>query len=76
VEVPNLKQGPYLIASIQSAQGDEDLVLWRDSLVAQAGQLRSRGVIADVTALNVCNPSPHAKYQLLMTIPWEAKYGY
>jgi rsbT antagonist protein RsbS len=55
VEVPILKQGPYLIASIQSALSDEDLVQLRDALVAQVGRLRSRGVIVDVTALDVMN---------------------
>src|ERR1700683_3496914 len=53
VEVPNLKQGPYLIASIQSALSDEDLVQLRDALVTQVGKLRSRGVIVDVTVLDV-----------------------
>ena len=53
MEVPILKQGPYLIASIQSALSDEDLVQLRDALVAQVGKLRSRGVIVDVTALDV-----------------------
>ncbi len=53
MEVPILKQGPYLIASIQSALRDEDLVQLRDALVAQVGKLRSRGVIVDVTALDV-----------------------
>jgi rsbT antagonist protein RsbS len=53
VEVPILKQGLYLIASIQSALRDEDLVQLRDALVAQVGKLRSRGVIVDVTALDV-----------------------
>jgi len=53
VEVPILKQGPYLIASIQSALSDNDLVRLRDGLVEQVGRLRSRGVIVDVTALDV-----------------------
>lgn len=53
MEVPILKQGLYLIASIQSALSDEDLVQLRDALVAQVGKLRSRGVIVDVTALDV-----------------------
>jgi rsbT antagonist protein RsbS len=53
VEVPILKQGPYLIASIQSALSDADLVHLRDALVEQVGRLRSRGVIVDVTALDV-----------------------
>lgn len=53
MEVPILKQGSYLIASIQSALSDEDLVQLRDALVAQVGKFRSRGVIVDVTALDV-----------------------
>lgn len=53
MEVPILKHGPYLIASIQSAFSDEDLVQLRDALVAEVGKMRSLGVIVDVTALDV-----------------------
>ena len=53
MQVPILKQGPYLIVSIQSALSDEDLVQLRDALVTQVGKLRSRGVIVDVTVLDV-----------------------
>jgi rsbT antagonist protein RsbS len=53
MEVPVLKQGKYLIASIQSALTDADLLRLRDDLVAQVGKYRSRGVIVDVTALDV-----------------------
>jgi rsbT antagonist protein RsbS len=53
VQVPILKQGPYLIATIQSALSDEDLVQLRDALVDRVGRSRSRGVIIDVTALDV-----------------------
>ena len=53
MEVPVLKQGSYLIASVQSALTDNDLTHLRDSLVNQVGRLRSRGVIVDVTALDV-----------------------
>ncbi len=53
MQVPILKQGPYLIASIQSALSDEDLTQLRDALVTQVGRLRSRGVIVDVTVLDV-----------------------
>jgi rsbT antagonist protein RsbS len=51
--VPILKQGPYLIATIQSALTDADLLELRDALVGKVGRLRSRGVIVDVTALDV-----------------------
>jgi rsbT antagonist protein RsbS len=53
VQVPILKQGQYLIATIQSALSDADLVQLRDGIVLQVGKLRSRGVIIDVTALDV-----------------------
>src|SRR5712692_6493635 len=51
--VPILKQRDYLIASIQAALTDEDLKHLRDALVSQVGEYRSRGVIVDVTALDV-----------------------
>jgi len=53
VQVPILKQGPFLIASVQSALSDADLLQLRDTLVEQVGRYRSRGVIVDVTALDV-----------------------
>lgn len=53
MEVPILKQGPFLLASVQSALRDADLVQLRDALAAQVGHYRSRGVIVDVTALDV-----------------------
>ena len=53
MQVPILKQGPHLIATIQSALTDADIVQLRDALVGQVGRFRSRGVIIDVTALDV-----------------------
>jgi rsbT antagonist protein RsbS len=53
MRVPILKQGGYLIASIQSALSDEDLLQLRDDLVQQVGKYRSRGTIVDVTVLDV-----------------------
>ena len=53
MEVPILKQHDYLIATIQAALTDADLVNLRDALVARVGKYRSRGVIVDVTALDV-----------------------
>ncbi|HZL85600.1 MAG TPA: STAS domain-containing protein [Candidatus Krumholzibacteria bacterium] len=53
MEVPILKQGPYLIGSVQSALTDKDLLHLRDNLVEKVGRLRSRGVIVDVTAMDV-----------------------
>ena len=51
--VPILRQSHYLIATIQSALTDADLVQLRDALVTQVGKYRSKGVIVDVTALDV-----------------------
>jgi rsbT antagonist protein RsbS len=51
--VPILKQGDTLIASIQAALSDRDLVQLRDDLAEQIGRFRTRGVIMDVTALDV-----------------------
>jgi len=48
-----LKQRDYLIASIQSVLSDEDLLQLRDDLSERVGQFRSRGVIIDVTVLDV-----------------------
>lgn len=51
--VPILKQGKYLIASIQAALTDTDMLQLQDDLMEQIGRFRSRGVIIDVTALDV-----------------------
>jgi len=53
MRVPVLKQGRFVIASIQSALTDDDLVQLRDDLVSHVGRYRSRGVIVDVTVLDV-----------------------
>src|SRR5437879_13293159 len=53
MQVPILKQGPYLIATVQSALTDDALKELRNVLGEKVGHLRSRGVIVDVTALDV-----------------------
>ena len=53
MRVPILKQGPYVIASIQSALTDQDLLQLRDDLASHVGRYRSKGVIVDVTVLDV-----------------------
>jgi rsbT antagonist protein RsbS len=53
MHVPVLKQGDYLIANIQAALSDADLVQLRDDLAHRVGKFRSRGVIVDVTVLDV-----------------------
>ena len=51
--VPILKQGDILIASIQVALTDRDLIDLKDELTTKVGRFRSRGVIIDVSALDV-----------------------
>jgi rsbT antagonist protein RsbS len=53
VAVPILKQGPVLIASVQSALTDTDVLRLQDDVVEQVGRFRSRGLLVDVTALDV-----------------------
>src|SRR5206468_4750147 len=53
MHVPILKQRDYLIASVQSVLSDQDLVQLRDDLAERVGRFRSRGVIVDVTVLDV-----------------------
>jgi rsbT antagonist protein RsbS len=53
MEVPILKQGYFLIATIQAALSDQDLLQLRRALVEKVVHFRSRGVIVDVTSLDV-----------------------
>jgi rsbT antagonist protein RsbS len=48
-----LKQGEYLIASIQSALTDGEVIQLQDDIAEQVGRFRSRGVILDVSGLDV-----------------------
>jgi rsbT antagonist protein RsbS len=51
--IPILKQGNILIVSIQSAPTDPDLLQLKDELADRVGRHRSRGVVIDVSALDV-----------------------
>ena len=53
MSVPILRQRDVLIASIQVAQTDEELLALRDQLAAQVGDARAKGVIIDVSALDI-----------------------
>ena len=53
MRVPILKQGGYLIASIQSALTDSEVLGLRDDLADRIGRFRSRGIIIDVAAVDV-----------------------
>ena len=51
--VPILKQGSFLIATIQAALTDTDVLQLQDDVMTQVTRHRSRGIIVDVTALDV-----------------------
>jgi rsbT antagonist protein RsbS len=53
MSIPILKQGPLLIATIQGAVTDANLIDLRDALADRVGRLRTRGVLVDVSALDV-----------------------
>ena len=51
--VPILRQGDYLIASIESDLRDSEVLELRDDLAERVGQHHARGIIIDVAALDV-----------------------
>ena len=51
--VPILKQGDYLIASIQAAMSDSDAEQLQADVMDRVGRFRSRGIIVDVTAVDI-----------------------
>jgi rsbT antagonist protein RsbS len=53
VSIAILQQGEYLIASIQSDLSDHEVMALRDDLARRVGELRARGLIVDVGALDV-----------------------
>ena len=53
MSVAILKQGDYLIASIQSDLTDAQVLALRDDLSDRIGRTRARGIIVDVAALDV-----------------------
>jgi rsbT antagonist protein RsbS len=53
MSVPILRQGDYLIASIQSALTDSEVIQLRDDLAKQVARHRARGVIVDVGGMDV-----------------------
>jgi rsbT antagonist protein RsbS len=53
VSVAIVRQGEYLIASVQSDMSDTEVLRLRDDLTDRVGSLRVRGIIVDVGALDV-----------------------
>ena len=51
--IPILKQGQVLVVCMHAAMTDHDLVQLQDNLAKQIGASRSRGVVIDVSALDV-----------------------
>ena len=51
--VPILEHGDVLIASVQDALTDRELLQLRQDLVRSVGERRARGVVIDVMALDV-----------------------
>jgi rsbT antagonist protein RsbS len=48
-----LRQGGYLIASIQSDLSDTEVLALRNELSERVGRVRARGIVIDVAALDV-----------------------
>ncbi|MBA2649488.1 MAG: STAS domain-containing protein [Legionella sp.] len=53
MQIPILKQGFFLIVSIQAIVSDGDLESLEKTLASQVGDYRSKGVIIDITTLDV-----------------------
>ena len=53
MRVPILKQGDFLIASVQSSLSDGELLQLRNDLVSEVSKVRAQGVIIDVNVLDV-----------------------
>jgi rsbT antagonist protein RsbS len=53
MSVAILRQDEYLIASIQSDLTDSQVLALRDDLSERVGRYRARGIVVDVTALDV-----------------------
>jgi len=51
--VPILKQGFYLIATVQAELSDTDAQRLQDDLMERVSRFRSQGIIVDVTAIDV-----------------------
>jgi rsbT antagonist protein RsbS len=53
VPVPILKQGTYLIATVQAALTDADAERLQADLMERVSRFRAQGIIVDVTAIDV-----------------------
>ena len=53
MSVAILRKGDYIIASIQSDLSDREVLALRDDLIERVGRFRARGIVVDVSALDV-----------------------
>jgi rsbT antagonist protein RsbS len=53
MSVAILPRGDYIIASIQSDLSDTEVLALRDDLIERVGRCRARGIVVDVSALDV-----------------------
>jgi rsbT antagonist protein RsbS len=51
--VPILKQGQILIATVRNALSDSDTELFRERLMERVTEYRAKGIVVDVTAIDV-----------------------
>lgn len=70
MRVPILKIGPVLIATVQGALTDSDLEALKNDLIERVGRDRARGVVLDVTVLDVVDSFAT---RMLRTISQSAK---
>lgn len=63
-----LRQGDDLIASIQSDLSDREILTFRNELAERVGRERARGVIVDVSALDVIDSFVARSLQSLAAI--------
>ena len=53
MSVAIVRKGDYIIASIQSDLSDTEVLALRDDLIERVGRFRTRGIVVDVSALDV-----------------------
>lgn len=53
MSVAILRQGSYIIASIQSDLSDSEVLALRDDIADRVGRYRTAGIVVDVSALDV-----------------------
>ena len=53
MSVAIVRKGDYIIASVQSDLSDTEVLALRDDLIKGVGRFRTRGIVVDVSALDV-----------------------